>query len=204
MSPDRQAFDLVLASLDADREKAGEFYERIRQKLLRFFEWRGAHCPEELADRTFDRVGRKLEEGETIREKDPAGYFYGVARNILREHWTERRRQSVSLDRLAAEPRRAEDPEAETRFRCLESCLESLPPKDRELLLGYYVGRGIEKIENRRKISTGLGLAPNALRIRMFRLRARLEECVERCLAATTGRNGPASVHTSERKDGDE
>ncbi len=203
MSREPQAFDLVLASLDSDREKAGESYERIRQKLLRFFEWRGADCPEELADRTFDRVGRKLEEGETIRERDPAGYFYGVARNILREHWNERRRQSEALGRLAAEPRRVDDPEGAVRFRCLESCLASLPEKEREFLLGYYVGRGTVKIENRRRISAGLGLAPNALRIRMFRLRARLEECVERCLAAATGRNGPASVHTLGRKDGD-
>jgi RNA polymerase sigma factor (sigma-70 family) len=204
VSPGPQAFDLVLASLDSDREKAGESYERIREKLLRFFEWRGADCPEDLVDRTFDRVGKKLQGGERIRESDPAAYFYGVARNILREHWTERRRESAALHRFAAQPRPVDDSDGERRFGCLESCLEALSPADRDLLVGYYVGRGIRKIGNRQKLCADLGVAPNALRIRMFRLRARLEECVERCLEPAAGRNGSTPVHTRERKDGDE
>ena len=204
MSPGQVAFDLVLAFLDSDRDRAGETYERIREKLLRFFEWRGADCPEDLVDRTFDRVGKRLEGGEKIRESDPAAYFYGVARNILREHWSEQRRESSFLSRLAEQARPEDDPEFEKRFRRLETCLEAMSSTDRDLLLGYYVGRGIEKIENRRRIAAKLGVPPNALRIRMFRLRARLEECVGRGLSAAAGRNGSASVHTIERKDGDE
>lgn len=204
MNPDPSAFDLVLASLDPDRERAGETYERIREKLLRFFEWRGADCPEDLVDRTFDRVGKRLEGGEKIRESDPAAYFYGVARNILREHWSEQKRESTFRSRLAEQARPTNDPDFERRFRCLERCLEAMPSKDRDLLLGYYVGRGIEKIENRQRTAARLGVPPNALRIRMFRLRVRLEECVKNCVAAAAGRNGSASVHTIERKDGDE
>ena len=204
MTSGQAAFDLVLAFLDSDRDMAGETYEKIREKLLRFFDWRGAECPEDLVDRTFDRVGKRLEGGEKIRESDPAAYFFGVARNILREHWSEQKRESSFLSRLAKQARPDEDPEFEKRFRCLETCLEALSSTDRDLLLGYYVGRGVEKIENRRRIAAKLGVPPNALRIRMFRLRASLEECVGRRLAAAAGRNGSASVHTIERKDGDE
>ncbi len=204
MTPGRFAFDMVLAFLDSDRERAGESYERIREKLLRFFEWRGADCPEDLVDRTFDRVGKRLECGERIRESDPAAYFYGVARNILKEHWGGRKRESAALLRLAEQAPPAEDPEYEKRLRCLETCLEALPSKNRDLLLDYYVGRGIEKIENRKRISASLGAPPNALRIRMFRQRVRLEECVERCMATAAGRNGSAPMHTIQREDGDE
>jgi hypothetical protein len=56
-----EAFKRFLACLDADTEQAGEKYEAIRQKLVKFFDWRGAHFPEECADETINRVVRKLE-----------------------------------------------------------------------------------------------------------------------------------------------
>src|SRR5262249_38711382 len=87
------AFERLLAVLDSDREKAGERYELLRLRLTRFFEWRRAGAPADLVDRTIERVTRKLAEGEGIREEDPSAYFYGVARNILREHWAENRRE---------------------------------------------------------------------------------------------------------------
>ena len=50
------AFEQLLSVLDADRDRAGERYEVIRRKLLKFFEWRGCQRPDELADQTIDRV----------------------------------------------------------------------------------------------------------------------------------------------------
>jgi len=91
---DGQSFDRLLGLLDSDRDRAGERYELIRTQLVRIFEWRGCPYPESLADETIDRVGRRLEQGEQIRAADPALYFYGVARNVLKEYWTERRRET--------------------------------------------------------------------------------------------------------------
>jgi hypothetical protein len=61
----QSAFDRMLAELDPDRERAGEKYEQIRQKLMKFFQWRGcsSSAAEEHTDRTIDRVARKVEEG---------------------------------------------------------------------------------------------------------------------------------------------
>src|SRR5262249_48299471 len=37
----REAFDRMLAELHPDIDRAGEQYEKIRQKLVKLFEWRG-------------------------------------------------------------------------------------------------------------------------------------------------------------------
>jgi hypothetical protein len=60
-------FDRLLEAPDSDRERAGQSYVQIRRKLVKFFEWHGSSCPDDLADRTIDRVCRKVEEGQTIR-----------------------------------------------------------------------------------------------------------------------------------------
>ena len=50
-----EAFAKLLACLDPDSEKAGQKYETIRQRLMKFFDWRGAYFPEDCADDTLNR-----------------------------------------------------------------------------------------------------------------------------------------------------
>ncbi len=76
-----------------------------------------------------------------------------------------------------------EDEEAEREYECLESCIAELPPEGRELVLEYYRSERREKIDRRKELAARLGIAPNALRIRVHRLRAALQECVRECLA---------------------
>jgi hypothetical protein len=52
-------------------EIAGQKYEQIRRKLVRFFEWRACSGADELADATIDRVIRGLVEEKEIRATDP-------------------------------------------------------------------------------------------------------------------------------------
>jgi DNA-directed RNA polymerase specialized sigma24 family protein len=191
------AFELLLAALHPDRERAGEAYERIRRRLVKFFEWRGARLAEELGDETLDRVMKKLAEGEQIRAADPLTYCYGVARNVLREHWDRERRAPESVDAEAiadGAPSAAAADEAERRFECLERCLGQAPPETRRLVVAYYQQQGLAKIRGRQALAAGLGIGVNALRLRLHRIRADLEACVRRCLAGETKR--PAA-HTS-------
>jgi DNA-directed RNA polymerase specialized sigma24 family protein len=185
------SFDRLLSSLSSDREHAGESYVRIRKKLVKFFEWHGCACPDELADRTIDRVCRKVEAGEIIRAAEPSAYFHGVARNILREHWLEKKREAAALRELAQpatlpEAREHEQAEAiglDRGIGCLERCLGSLAPESRDLILRYYQVSSSERIQSRRALAQRLGIPLNALRIRSWRLRVRLEGCVRRCLS---------------------
>src|SRR5262245_58122409 len=58
----QEQFDRLIGWLDSDREKAGARYEWIRNRLIKIFVCRGSNIPEELADKTVNRVARKLPE----------------------------------------------------------------------------------------------------------------------------------------------
>jgi DNA-directed RNA polymerase specialized sigma24 family protein len=184
-----EAFESFLNCLDEDRERAGEKYETLRQKLQRFFEWRGAMHPDQLSDETLDRVSRKIIQGERIY--DVPGYVYGVARFVLRESWEKLQKERTSRDSVdintlpdesVVEIEADEEIEKEQLTQCLDHCLESLPAESRALILGYYQLERGAKIQNRRQLADRLGIPMNALRIRVFRIRERLETCVRQCL----------------------
>lgn len=171
----QESFDALLAWLDPNRDQAGQRYEEIRQRLIRIFTARACNEAEDLADETINRVASKLcDIGETY-SGDQALYFYAVANNVHLEFL--RRKPPPAVLIIIDEPLDRED-----RFRCLESCLETLSADNRELVLQYYQDEKLAKINHRKRLAKSLGLAPNALRIRACRIRASLSKCVEKCL----------------------
>lgn len=186
------AFDKLLAHLDTDVERAAHQYEVIRNGIMRFFECRGSSTPAELADETINRVARKILEGATIQADAVAAYFYGVARNVLREHQRspEAAIFSVQEDLLprhfAHDPDKAARQQAaqraqEQRFDCLQRCVEQLPPETRRLIFAYYEGEEAVKIANRKQLAEVFAISISSLRLRVHRIRRRLEACVMSC-----------------------
>jgi len=165
--------------LDADRERAADQYEQIRRKLVKIFAWRGSDSPEDHADETIDRVARKIDEGEEIRNLH--GYIGGVARLVWLEWLKKRERQQRAIDGLTITSERLDEDEVE-RLDCFEACLEKLSPESRQLILNYYREVKIAKIALRKELAEGLGIPPNALRNRAHRIRAKLEACVATCV----------------------
>jgi DNA-directed RNA polymerase specialized sigma24 family protein len=187
-----EAFNKLLTQLDTDRERAGEKYEWMRLKLMKFFEWRGCLPPEEYTDKVIDRVAKKIAEGEDIRASDPYVYFHGVARFVVMERWREPEREQESLDEMPPSLSPSENPEElkerelakaqlEKRLDCMNHCLDKLPPESRDMILQYHQGEGGAKIKNRKEMAARLQMPLNALRIRAHRIRDRLEACVEDC-----------------------
>lgn len=184
----KEAFERLLSSLDANRELAGQKYENMRCKLIEFFEARGSHSPACHADETINRVARKLEEGETVRNFNQ--YFYGVARFLLKETLRARDKEPLPLD-LAPTPTVAADDEEqeqrrqeeELRLRCFEVCLSKLPTAHRILIVGYYREEQGIKIEKRKRQAEDLNMSLNALRLRACRIRAELGDCINSCLS---------------------
>jgi len=178
----QDAFDRLLIALGGNRDSGGEKYLEIRTNLTRFFEWRGCSFPEDHADETFNRIAKKLDEGEQIL--NPAGYAMGVARLLLLEILKSRQREQSALNEIgtAGETFVAAD-DGEDRLDCLRNCLQTLSSDNRELILQYYQGEKSEKIRNRKELLDRLGIPVNTLRMRALRLRERLQGCVEQCLS---------------------
>ena len=176
-----EAFDRLLACLDTDRERAGVKYETVRRKLVKFFEWRGAEFPEEHADEAINRVARKITEGEEIRDLNH--YVGGVARLLLMEIFKRRHQERAALEHLPASELPAEESaEINPRVKCFEICVDALAAENRDLIVAYYREEKRNKIEHRKELARRLEIPLNALRIRAHRIRAKLEECVHRCV----------------------
>lgn len=187
----QDAFERLLARLDPDSHRAADAYESIRQSLITYFEFRDALDPSGMADDTIDRVIRLLEEGREIFSGNPASFFLGVARNLLKERLHSQQRV-ISYEDLppgyepTISPEFLSEGEAvreseELQARCLEHCLASLAEDERRLILRYYQGEKDEKIARRRQLSADIGIPINALRIRAFRIREKLERCHQKC-----------------------
>lgn len=178
----QEAFDLFLARLDPDRDKAGEKYEIIRLKLVRYFQWRGSDTSEMESDETINRVARRLWEGENIYNLN--AYIYGVAR-IVWEEARKRRNLLVELDEAADIVVLVEDDDFEKAElqKCLDRCLGYLADEDRETITEYYQFEKGKKIENRKKLAERFGITLNALRIKAHRKRNNLEACVRECMS---------------------
>jgi DNA-directed RNA polymerase specialized sigma24 family protein len=171
----KETLDLLLGWLDPDRDRAGAKYEEIRRRLIRLFICRGCTEAEDLADETINRVISKLCEVAKGYQGDPALFFYGVAKKIYLEY--VRRKAKPIANVSAAGPGRPEQD-----YECLDRCMQTLPPDQRDLVLQYYREDKRAKIDNRRQLALRLGIGINALRIRAHRIKAALQECVEKCV----------------------
>ncbi|HEY7097427.1 MAG TPA: hypothetical protein VH437_11930 [Terriglobales bacterium] len=176
----RQGFELLLTHLDSNRDSAGEKYEQLRRKLIKFFGWWGCQIPEDLADESFDRLARRLVQGEAV--KDLNGYLMGIARLLYKEHVKEQVRHRDNTQHL--QQRSQEEvafTDEESRYQCYEQCLSSLPSQSRELVLTYY--QSLEsKATEREALARKMQIPLNLLRVRAFRIRQKLGDCLASCM----------------------
>jgi RNA polymerase sigma factor (sigma-70 family) len=178
------SFNRLLEGLNPDREQAGEEYEHLRRVLVTFFDWRGCAFPEDLADETFNRVARRMDEGEIIRNLPD--YCYGVARRLALEVLPKQSKQEddpPEFEHLSAPEEDTEERQSrEQMYECFEHCLKQLSQENQELVIQYYQTEKRAKIDNRIALANKLGVSLNVLRVRVYRLRATLEDCINRCL----------------------
>jgi DNA-directed RNA polymerase specialized sigma24 family protein len=176
-------FEAMLTWLDSsDRDHAGEKYETIRHGLIEVFRCRGCWEPEDLADETINRVARKIRDMKATYSGDPARYFFGVARNLLREYYRRTLRKAPVIQ--AAQP-----DDLEERHRCLDECMNQLRADHRTLILEYFSMEKQQRIDNRKELGRGLNTTPNALRVRVYRIKETVATCVKRCVEQNKTRN---------------
>lgn len=183
------AFAKLLAAFDSqDENRAGTEYEAARGRLIKMFRWRNVPDAEQAADETLNRVARKLEEGEIVR--DLAAFIGGIARFVLLENFKSKERAKVALEDappavFVQQPEEFNDNLGDKqRLDCFNRCLSDLSEEAREIVVQYYDSEadGAVRIEHRKRLAERLGLEINALRNRALRTRGKLEDCIKNCL----------------------
>jgi DNA-directed RNA polymerase specialized sigma24 family protein len=171
-----EQFEALLAWLDSDRERAGVKYKVIHSGMIRIFVSKGFNDAEDLADVVVNRVIDHLPELKETFVGEPARFFHGVARNIIRERY---RRKEITVEVTAVTE--FVDPIISTERECLNSCLQVLTLERRELVLEYYQYDGHDKVQHRKLMAKRLGITEGALRGRIHQIKSGLEQCVKQC-----------------------
>jgi len=185
---DNQALEAFLNYLDSNRDRAGERYETIRQMLLSFFQGRGCGGAEDLVDVTIDHIIRRIDDIHDLPK-----FTLGVARKVALQFFRQpEQARAVPLadigelsDPTETDPKR--ELEVDRRLRCIEKCISSLSPGERELVTEWFIFDKGQKIENKRKLAGLRGISRETLRVRACRARKRLRELVDKCLAESGG-----------------
>ena len=178
-----ESLDEILTWLNPDREVAATMYVQLRHDLAKLFSYRGCTDPEGLTDEVFDRVSKKLKDVRPTYEGDPRHYFRAVANNVVKET-LKKATTHVPLEGIDPPERKSTETEETTieREECLHSCLQKLTPENRELIVAYYAKVKQAKIDYRNELAQQLGMSVETLRVKVYRIRRSLQECIERCL----------------------
>lgn len=190
--PRREDYHRLLACFDSDPARAAQKYNRLREKLIFFFDRRGCHDADLQTDEAFSRAAR-WEGNEPI--KDVINFMYGVAANQLLEIQRKRSRDPAQLGEIAevmdASARNGvqldceENALLEIQLQCLDSCLEVVARKEKDFLLDYYREQKGLKVELRKQLARRHGVGSGTLRTRLHRLRAKVGDCCKACVAET-------------------
>lgn len=146
---------------------------QLHPALTRFLSSRNRD-PEELASESVCRVWENIAHNVQIQNID--AFAHSVAKNVLKE---DRRRQRKT-QQLVQLPTTASANSDERQNRCLEHCLEKcLKRRERKLLEEYYLHDGEERIVHRKKMAAKRHLTIEQLRVTVFQLRQRMQECMQ-------------------------
>ena len=176
-------FEALLNWLSNDDEEAANEYEKIRGGLVRYFRYKGCSYCDELADETINRVARKIEQLDLSTGSKKSTICYGFAYNVFREYLRDNENKNVQIENETTIEDKSKKYEVsvEKDFDCLEKCLSKLDIKQKELLTTYFSKEKSEKIILRKKIADELGITPNALHVRVYRIKNIVKKCIEKC-----------------------
>lgn len=162
-------FDNLLARLEPTLADSAARYDHLRFKMFKFFEWRRCNESWELADETIARLVKKVRSGVEVQ---CYSYVYEIAQYVLKEHLRALRKERDILSKLTT-PAQVADPSSD----CEKHCVERLDREKRQLLERYYSGK-----ETSEELAGILGTTVQNLRLRIHRIKKKLEECYKDCL----------------------
>jgi RNA polymerase sigma factor (sigma-70 family) len=189
--------DDFLRLFDPNPVRATEKYNQLFRRLVRFFEWRRCHEPEDLAQDTIRRGLGKIFSVDLHVE--PAHYFFGIARLVVMED----RKRACRRNRLVplienvttdAEQFEADDDEGEHQdalyeipnptpdvslahdqdeaAQLFQKTLRRLPSRDAKLLIRYL------NAKDRVALARRLRISPGHLRVKFHRIKKQLGQLI--------------------------
>lgn len=178
MTP-QEPFEKFLLWLSPNRDLALKKHDEIMRRIRKYFVRKGISESEDLACETRDRVIRIVNDGN--REyPNPDALFFSVAAKVRHEYLRKPRPDPLPADNLLPVPEQ-ETEHKELLANCLQRCLARLPVSERDLITRYYEGRGLDNIEARRQLMVEHG-GESTLRVKAFRIRAKLRTCINACV----------------------
>jgi DNA-directed RNA polymerase specialized sigma24 family protein len=178
---ERDHFEALLSTLDADSERSAVAYRQLHQRLIRFFRLNNASDPEALADEALDRLAARIAATPLESISSPQAFALGVARHLLQEDARRQRRDGEVASEWASQYL-ADNGHQEDLLQALDHCMALMREDQRQLLSSYYQWIGQQKIEHHRELAQKLGLTMNAMRNRVMRARVELDKCLhKRC-----------------------
>jgi hypothetical protein len=174
-----QSYSLLLNALAPDKREAEAAFVKLRDSLVRFFELKGDNDPIEAADETLDRVSSKLSQSVAIEQV--TNYSFGVARLVFLENLRSTQRSTNALAEYRRESERSVEDEYIDGYAPMRDCFSELSDESRNLLTSYFADLPRHRLdEERQQIAVKRGISLNGLRLKIFRLRRQLEDCVRR------------------------
>lgn len=169
----------LLEIRSSDQDEAGVAYNELRNSLVRFFRIKGDSDPDEAADLTLDRAAVKMP--KDIAAEHLTGYCFGVARFIFLERLKRRKKNNEAADEFYRHRNlSANVQDGDDEFLIFRECFEKLASSEKLFLSGYFVDLpSAELEESRRQMCQKNNITLNNLRLKVFRLRQRLENCVK-------------------------
>lgn len=182
--------DTLLGWLDNDRDRAVESLIRLRQRLVFYF--RFFVDPDTLADEVIDRILNNLRDNKAQTTGKAENYALAVARKVKLEQGRKRKIYSIddetdlnAFERhkfLAVPPPDEIKDDFEKLLQTTMNCIRDLG-HDGETFLKYY---SEQKDANANGFREGLaateGMTLLNLRVKIYRIRKRIIDCVEKKL----------------------
>lgn len=179
-APTAEEFEKLLAWIDSDREAAGCKLQQFQLRITKSFISRGCVDAETLTDEVSNRVAVRIDKVMQTYA-NPLQCLLGFVDNVHREYLREQRDQANAQAPPLARPAEV----LESEDQCLTECMGTLPARDRDLFSRYFAVDKRTKIPARKALAEELNLTANAMRIHAHRLRKKLLDCLQICLART-------------------
>lgn len=173
MSDAARPNEAFLRLLDPDPQCAALKFRRLFAHLSRWLEWKGCGDPEAAAAEAVLRAVRQLDRFSGKSEGDLRALLFGIAANVALEFGRRRgREQQLAPTDWATRSAGVSEENRVIARLTIEKIRECIGDNDWQVIHAYATE------DDRAQLRQQLGVTPEALRIKIHRIRRKIRECL--------------------------